>query len=89
MFHLQDATVLDLKEMVKDKMKSHPETFLQRLSLSPGKVLEEEGDILSSFPWLTTGSTLFIVIQAPFIVHVQEGGKEYIITIPSCKPEVR
>ena len=89
---MQDATILDTKRKLHKKLPDTP-PFRQKLIVDyrgsgTGTVLED-GRLLSSYPNIRNGSVIFLIVQAPWIIYVQDPeNKIHEIEIPSNTPKV-
>lgn len=88
---LQDATILDLKQLIHRKQSDLP-PFLQRLvyrTAGRASTKLEDFQKLSAYPEVTDGCTLFLVrlLKCELYIHDARGNLHSIV-VPSSEPEV-
>ncbi len=89
--HLQEVTVLDVKQLIHKKLSDLP-PFLQRLvHRTPGGINTKLEDALkiSTYPKVTNGCMLFLVRLTKCELYIHDAkGKLHSIVVPSSEPEV-
>ncbi len=88
---MQEATVLDLKQLIHGKQSDLP-PFLQRLThRTPGGASTklEDSFKLSAYPEVTNGCTLYLIRLVKFELYVHDArGNLHSLIVPSNEPEV-
>ena len=90
--YIQTAKVLELKQIISKRIHNTPphrqKLIIDYRGQGTGTILDDDKS-LSHYSSVQNGSVLFLVLQIPFKVYVQDPRtKIYDIEIPSSNPEV-